>query len=89
MAEEIALHLALDAAAGVVADEGPELDLFTRGMPKSRFDFDFDLLHDVLYQGLPDPCAKGFWERVPPVDDAARRKQGSVCGAQSYRGQRR
>jgi hypothetical protein len=29
MAEEIALRLALDAAAGVVADEGPELDLVT------------------------------------------------------------
>jgi hypothetical protein len=27
-----------------------ELELFTGGMPKSRFDFDFDLLHDVLYQ---------------------------------------
>jgi hypothetical protein len=50
MAEEIALHLVLDAAAGVVADETPELQLFTGGMPKSRFDFDFDLLHDVLYQ---------------------------------------
>jgi hypothetical protein len=50
MAEEIALHLMLDAAAGIVADEAPELELFTGGMPKSRFDFDFDLLHDVLYQ---------------------------------------
>jgi len=43
MAEEIALHLVLDAAAGIVADETPELELFTGGMPKSRFDFDFDL----------------------------------------------
>jgi len=50
MAEEIALHLVLDAAAGVVADETPELQRFTGGMPKSRFDFDFDLLQDVLYQ---------------------------------------
>lgn len=50
MAEEIALHLVLDAAAGIVADEALELDLFTGGMPKSRFDFDFELLHDVLYQ---------------------------------------
>jgi hypothetical protein len=50
MAEEIALHLVFDAAAGIVADETPELELFTGGMPKSRFDFDFDLLHDVLYQ---------------------------------------
>ena len=50
MAEEIALHLVLDAAVGIVADETPELELFTGGMPKSRFDFDFDLLHDVLYQ---------------------------------------
>jgi hypothetical protein len=50
MAEEIALHLVLDAAAGIVADEASELELFTGGMPKSRFDFDFDLLHDVLYQ---------------------------------------
>ena len=48
MAEEIALHLVLDAAAGIVADETPELELFTGEMPKSRFDF--DLLHDVLYQ---------------------------------------
>lgn len=51
MAEEIALHLVLDAAAGIVADEMPELELFTGGMPRSHFDFDFDLLHDVLYQG--------------------------------------
>ena len=50
MAEEIALHLVLEAAAGIVADETPELELFTGRMPKSRFDFDFDLLHDVLYQ---------------------------------------
>ena len=50
MAEEIALHLVLEAAAGIVADEMPELELFTGGMPESRFDFDFDLLHDVLYQ---------------------------------------
>ena len=50
MAEEIALHLVLDAAAGIVADEMPELELFTGGMPRSHFDFDFDLLHDVLYQ---------------------------------------
>jgi hypothetical protein len=50
MAEEIALHLVLDGAAGIVADETPELELFTGGMPKSRFDFDFDVLHDVLYQ---------------------------------------
>src|ERR1700704_4654347 len=48
MAEEIALHVVLDAAAGIVADETPELELFTGGMPKSRFDF--DLPHDVLYQ---------------------------------------
>jgi Protein of unknown function DUF86 len=48
--EEIALHLVLDAAAGIVADETIELELFTGGMPKSRFGFDFDLLHDVLYQ---------------------------------------
>jgi len=47
---EIALHLVLDAAAGIVADEVPELELFTGGMPKSRFDFDIDLLHGVLYQ---------------------------------------
>jgi len=38
MAGEIALHLVLDAAAGIVADETPELELFTGGMPKSRFD---------------------------------------------------
>lgn len=50
MAEEIALHLVLDAAAEVVADGSPELELFTGGMPGSRFDFDFDLLHNVLYQ---------------------------------------
>jgi hypothetical protein len=50
MAEEIALHLVLDAAAEMVADETPELELFTGGIPKSRFDFDFDMLHDVLYQ---------------------------------------
>ena len=50
MAEEIALHLVLDAAAGIVADGMPELELFTGGMPRSHFDFDFDLLHDVLYQ---------------------------------------
>ena len=42
--------IALDAAAGIVADETPELELLTGGMPKSRFDFDFDLLHHVLYQ---------------------------------------
>ena len=29
---------------------GSELELFTGGMPRSHFDFDFDLLHDVLYQ---------------------------------------
>lgn len=50
MAEEIALHRVLDAAVGIVADEALELDLFTGGMPKSRFDFDVELLHDVLYQ---------------------------------------
>ena len=50
MAEEIALHQVLGPAAGIVADETPEMELFTGGMPKSRFDFDFDLLHDVLYQ---------------------------------------
>jgi hypothetical protein len=32
MAEEIALHLVLDAAAGIVADETPELELFTGGI---------------------------------------------------------
>jgi hypothetical protein len=50
MAEEIALHLVLDAAAAVVSDESFELELFTGGMPESRFDFDFDLLHNVLFQ---------------------------------------
>jgi hypothetical protein len=48
MAEEIALQLVLDAAGGIVADEVPELEFFIGGMPKSRFDF--DLLHDILYQ---------------------------------------
>jgi hypothetical protein len=38
----------LDAAAGIVDGEMPELALFTGGMPRSHFDLDFDLLHDVL-----------------------------------------
>jgi hypothetical protein len=35
-------------AAGIVADETPELKLFTGEMPKSRFGF--GLLQDVHYQ---------------------------------------
>ena len=50
MAEEIALHVALDLAAEIAADESDELELFTGGMTESRFDFDFEGLHDTLYQ---------------------------------------
>ncbi|MBO2458114.1 hypothetical protein [Actinomadura violacea] len=50
MAEEIALHLALDRAAEMVAEEGDEFELFAGGMPESRFDFDFDMLHDSLFE---------------------------------------
>lgn len=46
MAEEIAQHLVPDAAAGIVADETLELELFASGIPRSHF----ELLHDVLYQ---------------------------------------
>jgi hypothetical protein len=50
MAEEIALHLALDRAAEIVADNSEEFELWAGGMSESRFDFDFDGLHSVLYQ---------------------------------------
>jgi hypothetical protein len=50
MAEEIALHLVLDHAAELVDDEADELELWASGIPDSRFDFDFDGLHDTLYQ---------------------------------------
>jgi hypothetical protein len=50
MAEEIALHLLLDRATGIVSDNSEELELWAGGMPESRFDFDFDLLHSALFQ---------------------------------------
>jgi hypothetical protein len=50
MAEEIALHLVLDFASDIASDKEGEFELWTGGMPESRFDFDFDGLQDILYQ---------------------------------------
>jgi hypothetical protein len=50
MAEEIALHLTIDFAANIFADMPEEFAAFTGGMPVSRFDFDFESLHDLLFQ---------------------------------------
>ena len=50
MAEEIALHIALDRAAEIVSENSEDFELWTAGLPDSHFDLDFDGLHNDLFQ---------------------------------------
>jgi len=50
MAEEIALQLTLERAEEMVKEEDEEYELFSGGLPRSRFDFDFNLLQSALFQ---------------------------------------
>ena len=66
MAEEIALHLSLEQASDIVSENSEELELFAGGMPTSRFDFDFDLLHNALFQDKDYEVA--YLDNTNPVE---------------------
>ncbi|PKV85089.1 hypothetical protein BX283_2624 [Streptomyces sp. TLI_146] len=70
--EEMAMHIALERASAMVADEPELVDMFTEGLPEEAGDYDWGLclglfLEDTDVLFLYEPWAQGIEEPDNPI----------------------